>query len=97
MIMTFNTFSLACLITFWRIFGEPLWLPELLISLYIFCLYVTYKYRHAVPQGIFSAKGRKTRFGKIYWRSAFVILLISGGDLTDKHGWCKKRFDMTQH
>lgn len=36
MIFTFHTLSLACLLQFWRVFGETFWLFTFLMTLYEF-------------------------------------------------------------
>jgi len=78
MMFTFHTLSLACLLQFWRVFGETFWLFTFLMTIYVVYFWVTYKYRHIVAKGIYSVNVRKTLFGKIYWRLSFIYLLLAG-------------------
>ena len=76
-VFTYDITAFFCLVPFWRVLGEPLWLLITLLSLYVICIYLTHYFRYTVSEGIFSAK--KTRFGKIYWITAFTLIGLTGG------------------
>src|SRR5699024_9558511 len=78
MMFTFHTLSLACLLQFWRVFGETFWLFTFLMTIYVVYFWVTYKYRHIVAIGIYSVNVRKTLFGNIYLHLYFIYLLLDG-------------------
>lgn len=78
-VFVYNLTGVFCLIPFWRILNEPLWLSISFIILFIVIFYLTFRYRHIVAEGVLSARWRKTRFGKVYWTIAFLAVILTGG------------------
>lgn len=78
-VIVYNLTGIFCLVPFWRVLREPLWLSITFSILIIASFYLTFRYRYVLAEGVLSARWRKTRFGKVYWTMAFLIVFLSGG------------------
>ncbi|GGK09339.1 hypothetical protein GCM10007063_34750 [Lentibacillus kapialis] len=78
-VLVYDTTAFFLFIPFWRVVGEPLWLLFVLIGIYVLCLILTHYFRYVVVEGVLSARWRKTKFGRLYWTAAFLLVTGTAG------------------